>query len=89
MRAGARGDNVRVLQRALIAAGITVRGGADGVFGAMTTAALTTFQQSKGLAASGVVDDATIAALALSPARLLRHRLRRRLPRLQPARTSD
>ena len=90
MRAGARGDNVRVLQRALIAAGITVRGGADGVFGAMTTAALTTFQQSKGLAASGVVDDATIAALALSPgAPAPAPAPPRRLPRSQRARTSD
>ncbi len=68
MKAGARGENVKVLQRALIAAGITVRGGADGVFGAMTTAALTSYQQAKGLPATGVLDDASIASLALSPA---------------------
>jgi peptidoglycan hydrolase-like protein with peptidoglycan-binding domain len=65
---GARGENVKVLQRALIAAGITVRGGADGVFGPVTASALTSYQKAKGLAASGVLDDATIASLAISPA---------------------
>ena len=65
MTAGARGDNVRVLQRALIAAGISVRGGADGVFGPMTAAALTSYQQANGLTANGVVDDAVVAKLAL------------------------
>ncbi len=58
MTIGARGENVKILQRALIAAGITVRGGADGVFGAMTAAALTGYQQAKGLPATGVLDDA-------------------------------
>ena len=57
-----------MLQRALIAAGITVRGGADGVFGPATAGALTSYQRAKGLAESGVLDDATIASLALSPA---------------------
>ena len=68
MKTGARGENVKILQRALIAAGITVRGGADGVFGAATTAALTSYQQARGLPATGVLDDASIASLALSPA---------------------
>ena len=67
MNVGARGDNVKVLQRALIAAGVSVRGGADGVFGLATAAALTTYQQANGLAATGVVDDAVIAKLALAP----------------------
>lgn len=62
---GARGDNVKVLQRALIAAGISVRGGADGVFGPMTAAALTSYQQANGLTANGIVDDAVVAKLAL------------------------
>ncbi len=53
MKIGARGENVKILQRALIAAGITVRGGADGVFGAMTTAALTSYQTAKGLSRDG------------------------------------
>ncbi len=65
MTTGARGDNVKVLQRALIAAGITVRGGADGVFGPVTAAALTSYQQANGLTANGVVDDAVVAKLAL------------------------
>ena len=68
MKSGARGDNVKVLQRALIAAGISVRGGADGVFGPMTTAALTSYQQANGLATSGVVDAAVVAKLALGSA---------------------
>jgi peptidoglycan hydrolase-like protein with peptidoglycan-binding domain len=67
MTTGARGDNVRVLQRALIAAGVTVRGGADGLFGPMTAAALTSYQQANGLTANGIVDDAVVARLALSP----------------------
>jgi peptidoglycan hydrolase-like protein with peptidoglycan-binding domain len=66
MQVGARGDNVKVLQRALIAAGISVRGGADGVFGPATAAALTSYQQTNGLPANGVVDDAVIAKLGLT-----------------------
>ncbi len=58
MKLGARGDNVKVLQQALINAGISVRGGADGWFGPATQAALTTYQQANGLTANGVVDDA-------------------------------
>ena len=65
MTTGARGENVKVLQRALIAAGISVRGGADGVFGPMTAAALTSYQQANGLTANGIVDDAVVAKLAL------------------------
>ncbi len=66
MTTGARGDNVKVLQRALIAAGITVRGGADGVFGPMTAAALTSYQQANGLTANGIVDDTVVNKLALA-----------------------
>ncbi len=66
MKVGARGDNVKVLQRALIAAGISVRGGADGVFGPMTAAALTTYQQANGLAANGVVDQGVVSKLKLT-----------------------
>jgi peptidoglycan hydrolase-like protein with peptidoglycan-binding domain len=68
MKIGARGDDVKVLQRALIAAGISVRGGADGVFGPVTTAALTAYQQANGLPATGVVDADVVARLALTPA---------------------
>jgi peptidoglycan hydrolase-like protein with peptidoglycan-binding domain len=62
---GARGDKVRDLQRALIAAGITVRGGADGVFGPLTKQALTAYQRANGLGATGRVDQATADRLRL------------------------
>jgi peptidoglycan hydrolase-like protein with peptidoglycan-binding domain len=68
MKLGARGEKVKVLQRALIAAGISVRGGADGVFGPLTQAALTTYQAANGLAANGVVDAAVVTKLALTGA---------------------
>jgi len=61
---GSLGGSVAELQQALIDAGVTVRGGADGIFGPATTNALKEFQTSQGLKASGIVDDATIAALA-------------------------
>ncbi len=66
MKTGARGDNVKVLQRALIAAGISVRGGADGVFGPMTAAALTSYQQANGIATTGVVDEVVVSQLKLT-----------------------
>jgi peptidoglycan hydrolase-like protein with peptidoglycan-binding domain len=62
---GASGDAVRTLQNALIAAGIPLRGGADGVFGQATKNAVTAFQQARGLAATGAVDEATAIALGL------------------------
>ncbi len=67
MKSGVRGDNVKVLQRALIDAGVSVRGGADGIFGPMTEAALKIYQQDNGLTVSGVVDDAVVAKLELAP----------------------
>jgi peptidoglycan hydrolase-like protein with peptidoglycan-binding domain len=64
LRAGALGNTVKQLQQAMIAAGITVRGGADGIFGPATAEALRAFQTSQGLSASGSVDKATASALA-------------------------
>lgn len=64
LRAGALGNTVKQLQQALIDAGVRVRGGADGIFGPATAAALQQFQTSQGLEATGVVDDRTAAALA-------------------------
>lgn len=64
LRAGALGNTVKQLQEALIDAGVRVRGGADGIFGPATAAALKEFQTSQGLEPSGVVDDRTAAALA-------------------------
>ncbi|MFM8858130.1 MAG: peptidoglycan-binding protein [Actinomycetota bacterium] len=64
---GQRGDLVRVLQQALVDAGISVRGGVDGLFGPATAAAVTAFQSSRSLAASGVVDMTTAIALGIVP----------------------
>ncbi|MDQ3176990.1 MAG: peptidoglycan-binding protein [Actinomycetota bacterium] len=66
LRLGSRGESVRVMQRALINSGIYVLGGADGVFGAATESALKSFQQRKGLRATGVYDAATRQALGSS-----------------------
>jgi len=54
------------MQRALINSGIHVLGGADGVFGVATQSALKSFQQRKGLRATGVYDSATRRALGSS-----------------------
>jgi len=62
---GSRGDAVVALQRALIARGVDVVGGADGAFGPMTLAALNAFQRSVGLPETSSVDDGTATALGL------------------------
>lgn len=59
LRQGASGPDVAALQQALISAGVTVLGGADGVFGPATRAAVVAFQEKHGLAATGEVDAAT------------------------------
>ena len=64
---GERGGRVTALQRALINAGINVRGGADGIFGSGTAAAVMALQRARGISATGVVDQATAEALALTP----------------------
>lgn len=64
LQAGALGNTVKQLQQALIDAGVSVRGGADGIFGPATADALKRFQTSQGLPATGTVDQATAAALA-------------------------
>jgi peptidoglycan hydrolase-like protein with peptidoglycan-binding domain len=61
---GSRGAAVKALQRALMRAGITVPGGADGVFGPATEAALKSYQRREGLPQTGRLDRATAAALA-------------------------
>lgn len=59
-----RGEDVRAVQRALLALSFTVgTAGADGVYGGMTRAAVTTFQRLKGLRQDGVVGRKTCAAL--------------------------
>ena len=57
---------VVALQRSLIAAGVVVRGGADGLFGPATATAVGQFQRAHGLTASGRVDAATARALGLA-----------------------
>lgn len=68
---GARGEAVKLVQKALVNQGVSVGGGVDGIFGAATTQALKTFQASKGVSVSGAVDDATALALGLATSPLL------------------
>jgi len=65
---GQRGEPVAVLQRALIAAGLNVRGGADGIFGSATTTALRTYQEQMKVPPSGTLDENTARLLGLLPA---------------------
>ena len=62
---GEGGSRVLSLQTALIQAGITVRGGADGWFGSATSGAIMKFQRREGLQVTGVVNDQTAERLGL------------------------
>ncbi len=75
LKQGSRGPEVKSLQQSLIAAGVTVAGGADGIFGPGTRAAVTSFQSAHGLPATGEVDAATLERAAA------RRRPFRRVPR--------
>ena len=66
LRQGAAGVEVEAVQRSLLAAGVTVPGGADGQFGPATRGAVILFQERKGIIPSGEVDEATAAALGLT-----------------------
>lgn len=60
LRKGSKGESVRALQHLLIGNGISCGWrGADGDFGAMTEAAVRTYQGKKGLAKDGIVGKAT------------------------------
>ena len=61
---GAKGEQVKELQSRLIALGYDLgKWGADGDFGAQTSQAVIQFQLDHNLAATGVVDDITFAAI--------------------------
>jgi peptidoglycan hydrolase-like protein with peptidoglycan-binding domain len=62
---GAKGEAVVAVQKALKAAGLDVKGGIDGAFGSGTTSTISSFQTSKGLTSTGVLDIPTAVALAL------------------------
>ena len=64
---GNKGDVVAALQNALIANGVEVFGGADGVFGNGTKSAISKFQVAKGLAVTGTLDESTAIELGLLP----------------------
>lgn len=64
---GAKGDAVRLVQESLIAAGVEVKGGADGIFGVATTISITKFQEARGLNQTGALDVNTAVALGLIP----------------------
>jgi peptidoglycan hydrolase-like protein with peptidoglycan-binding domain len=64
---GQKSENVRILQNALINAGIEVKGGADGVFGVATSVSIGKFQSALGLNVTTALDAPTAAALGLIP----------------------
>ncbi|MDQ3738600.1 MAG: peptidoglycan-binding protein [Actinomycetota bacterium] len=65
LRMGAGHDDVKAIQRALMNAGMSLVGGADGSFGIVTHNALVTYQRRQGLGGTGVIDQATALSLGL------------------------
>ena len=64
-KAGDVGDGVWSVQQALIANGVTVKGGADASFGVATTVALGAYQSRKGLPVTKTLDWPTAFSLGL------------------------
>lgn len=62
---GHRSNDVVIVQSALIAAGIVVKGGADGIFGGATAVAISQFQKQHGFAATGRLDERTALKLGV------------------------
>ena len=62
---GDRSPTVKKMQRLLVKAGIAVSGGADGVFGAATEAAVIVYQTRRGLTANGTLDVPTAMVMGL------------------------
>ncbi len=65
IRAGQRGSTVASMQRAIIASGIYLLGGADGIFGRYSEAALRRYQSAKRVPVTGVLDQATAIKMGL------------------------
>ena len=65
---GDRSDQVKAIQSVLINDVIGLVGGADGRFGAGTSAAIAEYQRRRGLNITGTMDDATNAAMFAAPA---------------------
>ncbi|MFD1705035.1 peptidoglycan-binding protein [Methylopila henanensis] len=66
-----RSELVAQIQEALLARGY-YDGAVDGVFGAKTSAAISTFEQASGTAVTGVASDRVLAALLVAPANAAR-----------------
>lgn len=80
---GAKGDPVRQGQRLLIAAGYrTVK--ANGAFGSVTAAAVRSFQGSKGIPVTGVLDGSTWPGLMKAAAARITERERAKAARAAP-----
>jgi peptidoglycan hydrolase-like protein with peptidoglycan-binding domain len=65
---GQRSKDVVIVQSALIAAGVTVKGGADGFFGGATSLAISNFQKKSSFSATGQLDVRTALKLGVIPA---------------------
>ena len=64
LKYGSRGDEVKKMQQALIDSGYDLgSGGADGIFGAKTQAAVKQYQQNNGLAVDGIAGNNTLGKL--------------------------
>ena len=60
---GDKNEATRIAQKAIVAAGIELKGGIDGVFGIATKVALTKYQTKQGLSVNGLLDYATALKL--------------------------
>jgi len=76
LRLGSRGPDVELLQLALTRAGYNP-GGIDGIFGALTRAALLRYQRDYGLVADGIAGPLTWARIRPYIVGYVRHRIRR------------
>lgn len=65
---GDRSEQVKAIQTVLVNDVIGLVGGADGRFGAGTSAAIAEYQRRRGLSITGTMDDATYVAMFAAPA---------------------